>query len=297
MHFKTCLIMSLLAWALCSKAQNIAFSFDDGFNPKSQKLAAQWNAALLNGLAQADVKAVFFATGSRVNGPEGHSLVSDWGSMGHEISNHTYSHFNLNAVALADFIADVEKNEALLKNQPAWVKRFRFPYLKEGRTAEKRDGFRQWMSDRGYVSGAVSIDASDWYYNKRYLNWMASHPAEDPAAFRKAYLDHLWDRASYYDGISNRIFNRSINHVILLHTNAINAAFIEDVAAMFRSKGWNIVDPHEAYSDPIYATAPNVLPAGESILWALAKQREMPDLRYPAEDARYEKPLLDALGL
>ncbi|MES2627250.1 MAG: hypothetical protein V4628_18330 [Pseudomonadota bacterium] len=66
---------------------------------------------------------------------------------------------------------------------------------------------------------------------------------------------------------------------------------------MFRSKGWALVDPEEAYSDSAYTEVPEVLPAGESILWSLAKQNELPDLRYPAEDATYEKPILDALGL
>jgi len=287
----------LFALPVVALAQNIAFSFDDGFDPRTQESAAQWNAALLDGLAQSDVKAIFYASGSRVDSPEGLSLVSDWGIRGHDVSNHTYRHFSLGSNLLEDFIADVEKNEALLINQPGWVKRLRFPYLKEGRTAEKRDGFRQWMTDHGYQSGAVSIDASDWYYSNRYEAWAANHPTEEPAAFRLAYLNHLWDRASYYDGLSQSIFNRSINHVILLHTNAINAAFIADVIAMFRAKGWNIISPDEAYSDPVYATVPNALPAGESILWSFAKQNEMPDLRYPAEDAEYEKPVLDSLGL
>jgi peptidoglycan/xylan/chitin deacetylase (PgdA/CDA1 family) len=295
MHIPFGFLLSTLP--LVVAAQNIAFSFDDGFDPRSQVNAAQWNAALLEGLAQSDVKAIFFASGSRVDSPQGLSLVADWGDSGHDVSNHTYSHFSLGSNLLEDFIADVEKNEALLVNMPGWVKRFRFPYLKEGRTAEKRDGFRQWMADHGYQSGAVSIDASDWYYSNRYEAWLVNHHTEDPVAFRTAYLNHLWDRASYYDGLSQSIFNRSINHVLLLHTNAINAAFITDVVAMFRAKGWNIIDPDEAYSDAVYATVPDSLPAGESILWSFAKQNEVPDLRYPAEDAQYEKPVLDSLGL
>ena len=48
--------------------------------------------------------------------------------------------------------------------------------------------------------------------------------------------------------------------------------------------------------------APNkfhVLPAGESLIWVLAKQSGKYDsmLRYPAEDERYEKEKMDALGL
>jgi len=280
-------------------AQNLAFSFDDGFNPSSQPQAAEWNAAILDSLSKAEVKSIFYVTGSRVDTPEGLSLVSDWGADGHLVANHTYSHFSLGSgqISLESFISDVEKNEELLKGLEGWTKRFRFPYLKQGRTTEKRDGFRKWMSGNGYATGAVSIDASDWYYSNRYVSWLKDHAQEDPSIFRNAYLDHLWNRASFYESLSQRIFNRSTNHVILLHTNAINAAFLTDIITMFRSKGWNIISPEKAYQDPLYSEIPEVLPAGESILWSLAKQNELTGLRYPAEDGVYEKPILDALGL
>lgn len=191
----------------------------------------------------------------------------------------------------------MERNELLLKEMPGWTRRLRFPYLKEGDTASKRDGLREWLTTHGYKTGAVSIDASDWYYNTRYLSWGKNHPDDDPSRFRAAYLDHLWNRAAYYDSLSMQLFHRSVKHVLLLHTNAINAAFLPDVIAMFKSKAWALISPDEAYQDPIYAMNPMTLPAGESILWSLAMQNDFKTLRYPAEDAVYEKPLLDRLGL
>ncbi len=97
--------------------------------------------------------------------------------------------------------------------------------------------------------------------------------------------------------MSQRVLHRGVAHVLLLHTNAINAAFLPDVIAMFRANGWTIVAPDEAFDDPVYALRPSILPAGESIVWSLAKEAGVADLRYPAEDDVYEKPLLDALGL
>ena len=88
-----------------------------------------------------------------------------------------------------------------------------------------------------------------------------------------------------------------MKHVLLLHHNLINALFLPDLIRMFWGKGWTIVSPSEAYDDPVYRLEPDVLPAGESLLWSLAKEKGIPGLRYPGEDERYEKPLLDALGL
>lgn len=291
-------LLSGLLPAAQAQAQNLALSFDDGFDPREQPQAAAWNAAILDALARADVQAIFFPSGRRVDTPEGLRLVGDWGRAGHQVGNHTYAHRNFGSsrLTLEEFTADIEREEVLLKDLPGWKSRLRFPYLKEGETAAKRDGLRLWLRERGYATGAVSIDASDWYYDARYLAWRRDHPQDDPVTWRAAYLDHLWSRACYYDSLSTGLLGRSANHVLLLHANAINAAFLPDVIAMFRAKGWTLITPDQAWADPVYALEPTTLPAGESLLWSLAKQNGVHGLRYPAESDEYEKPLLDQLG-
>ena len=285
-----------LVMPVCLRAQSVAFSFDDGLDPTTQPEAPQWNAAIIAALDHAGLKSIQYATGMRVGSPAGLELLRAWASAGHEIGNHTYSHRSLSSAdtSLEEFIADAERNEKLLRDLPGWTKRFRFPYLKEGQTVEKRDGFREWLRSQGYGSGQVSIDNSDWYYNTRYLAWREKNPSKDPAIFRAPYLTHLWNRAVYYDSLAKRTEGRSVKHVLLMHMNAINAAFLPDVIAMFKAKGWGVINVEDAYSDPIYAHVPNALPAGESLLWSIAKEQGATDLRYPAEDGPYEQADLDA---
>jgi peptidoglycan/xylan/chitin deacetylase (PgdA/CDA1 family) len=291
-------VMGLCTFPALAFAQSVALSFDDGFDPQNQPQAALWNQAMLDSLAKAKVKSIVYVAGRRVDSPAGLQLVEAWGRAGHEVANHTYNHPNLNkeSTTLEAFVADIEKNETLLSAMPGWTRRFRFPYLKEGDTAAKRDGIHAWLGVHNYKSGAVSIDASDWYFDQRYAAWRKTHPADDASALKNAYLEHLWGRAVYYDGLSQKVLNRSAKHVLLLHLNRINAEFLPDIVAMFRSKGWKVISSSVAYRDPLYAMKPDVLPAGESILWALAKQKSLPDLRYPAEDGVYEKETLDRLG-
>jgi peptidoglycan-N-acetylglucosamine deacetylase len=291
------LVSLLLSFTLCAHSQSVALTFDDGFNAQGRPEAAAWNASLLDALAKGKVTAMILPACKNVEGADGMKLVKDWGQAGHFISNHTYSHSSLGSREMtADaFIADVEKCHAILITLPGWTPRLRFPYLKEGDTAEKRDALRQWMAANKYRPAPVSIDASDWYYSDRFLKWRKAHPEGDQDLYRQAYLAHLWDRAKYYDDLSKQVLNRSAKHVLLLHTNAINAEFLPDVIAMFRSKGWKIISPEEAFADPLYSMHPDTLPAGESILWALAKQGNAKGLRYPAEDGRYEKERLDGL--
>jgi len=141
-------------------AQSIALTFDDGFDPREEPQAGVWNQALLDALAKAQIKSIFFAAGKRVDSPAGLQLVRNWGLAGHSVGNHTYSHldFDEKHTTLQVFISDIERNQMLLKNTPGWVARLRFPYLKEGDSVAKRDGVRVWLDAHHYQSGAVSID-------------------------------------------------------------------------------------------------------------------------------------------
>jgi peptidoglycan-N-acetylglucosamine deacetylase len=286
--------------AALAAAPSVAITFDDGPNVvKRGADAIAENDAILAAFAAGRVKSALFVAGKRVDSPEGLAAVAAWGKAGHIVANHTYSHRSFGAAAMTeeDFEADVLRNEELLRGIPGFERLFRFPFLKEGDTAAKRDGFRSFLRRRNYRQGRVTIDASDWYYDDRYLAWRAAHPGADPAPFRDAYLAHLWDRAQYYDALSRKIAGRSVAHTLMLHTNAINAAFLPDVIRMFRERGWKVIDAARAFRDPIFAAQPQVLPAGESLLWSLAKERGEAGLRYPGEDAVYEKPILDAAGL
>lgn len=164
-------------------------------------------------------------------------------------------------------------------------------------TVEKRDSFRAFLDSNHYKTGPVSVDASDWYCSQRLSARLKKNPDADRLAYRDAYLRHLYDRAQYYDGLSRTVLGRSVAHVLLLHHNLINALFLKDVIQMFRDKGWTLIDSETAFQDPLYAMRPDILPAGESILWALAKQKGTPGLRYPGEDDIYEKAILDRLHL
>jgi hypothetical protein len=57
-----------------------------------------------------------------------------------------------------------------------------------------------------------------------------------------------------------------------VHHNTLNGLFLSDVIAAFRSKGWKWIDASEAFQDPVFKSEPDVLPAGERLMIALAKQ-------------------------
>lgn len=161
--------------------------------------------------------------------------------------------------------------------------------MKEGNSNAKVDSIRQILKKNGYKNGHVTIDGSDWYINSRLLKRLKEKPKEDLKRFKQFYLEHLFERATYYETLSYKLNNRHINHTLLLHHNLAAALFLDDLIEMFIAKGWKVISADKAFNDPIFDKHP--IYAGESLIWALAKDSEKynKELRYPAEDSKYEK--------
>jgi peptidoglycan-N-acetylglucosamine deacetylase len=293
-----CLTVSTLLFAPIAVSQSIALTFDDGPNMADNigLTAAERNAAILAQLAEARLKSILFVTRTDAN-TKRNDLIRAWGTAGHQIGNHTAGHPNFAEVSLAEYEQQFQFCDQAIRDMPGFAPRFRFPYLHEGDTIEKRDSFRSFLDSNHYKTGPVSVDTSDWYYSQRLSTRLQQNPTADRLPYRDAYLRHLYARAQYYDGLSRTVLGRSVAHVLLLHHNLVNALFLKDVIRMFRDKGWTVIDSETAFRDPVYAMRPNILPAGQSILWALAKQNGIPGLRYPGEDDVYEKAILDRLHL
>jgi peptidoglycan/xylan/chitin deacetylase (PgdA/CDA1 family) len=292
-------------------APEVAFTFDDPTTKGGANLAWQEvNDRILRTLKSRNVKSVLFVCGKRVDSETGRNLITAWDRAGHGISNHSYSHLNFNLssdgepgglkkTTLAQFESDALKNEPLIRGYSHFLPLFRYPFFKEGDTVEKRDGMRAFLRQHGYRIGRATIDASDWAIDGRLQARVENAPNADLAAYRDFYLQHIWERAQFYDSLSLRVLGRPVRHTVVLHHNALNAMFLDDLIAMFLVRRWKPVDADWAFADPVYDRQPNILPAGESLIWALAKETRKfeNELRYPGEDDVYENPKMDALKL
>ena len=266
-----------------------------------KQTAQERNQSILATFEKHSIKAAGFVVGRNIEAQEGKDVVAAWDKAGHMIGNHTYSHNDFNAPEsqLKAYQDDILRAEALLKNYSRFRKYLRFPMLKEGDTAEKRDGMRSFMAQNGYRNGHVTIDNSDWAIDQRLTKRMKQDPNADVKPYRDFYLEHMWSRAEYYDSLAQRVGGRPVKHTILVHFNLLNGLFLNDIIEMLKSKGWEPIDASEAFSDSVFLAQPKVVPAGESIIWSLAKEKGTiaKDLRYPAEDAMYENKRMDKLRL
>jgi peptidoglycan/xylan/chitin deacetylase (PgdA/CDA1 family) len=258
------------------------------------------NSRILKALDSRNVKAALFVCGMRVDEPEGSKLLSGWDQAGHMICNHSYSHLNYcGPTSYADFAVDFLKNEKVIAPYRNKALLFRYPFLKEGDTVDKRDRFRALLKESGYRVGHVTIDASDWYVNERMADRLVKQPTAGIQPYRDYLISHLLDRASFYRQLAIDVLGRDIRHTLLIHYNALNALVLPDVMAAFETAGWQWIDASLAFQDEAFRRQPKTLPAGESLVWALAAEtgRFKDRLRYPGEDGIYEEPKMNALSL
>jgi len=285
-----------------TKVREIAITMDD-FNWQNavHQSASDRNKSILKTLDAHSIKAALFVVGRNLERDEGKRLLADWDNSGHLIGNHTYSHQNLHSpeITVEAYTNDILRAEKVLSEFKRFQKYFRFPALREGDTVAKRDGVREFLAKAGYRNGHVTIDTDDWVITSRLTDRVKSEPSANLKPYRDFYLAHMWDRAQYYDSLSNQVLGRSVKHTILVHYNLLNGLFLDDLISMFKSKGWQLIDAEEAFSDPVFSEKPNVLPAGQSIIWGIAKAHPTVSrtLKYPAETGDEVLVQMKKLGL
>jgi len=286
---------------LAADAPNkIAITMDDvNWRSIPEPFAREANARLLAALKEHGSHAALFVVGNNVDNETGRKILQSWSDAGHLIGNHTFSHQNYDRTDQKLFAQDILRCEPIVNDLPGFRKFFRFPMLREGNTAAKRDFMRTFLRDHGYRIGHVTVDTSDWYYDARLRQRLEKEPSFDLSRYRQPYLDHMWECTTHYDGLARKVLGHTVPHTLLVHYNLLNSLFLGDLLELYRGKEWTLIDAAQAFSDPLFTREPHTVPAGESLIWALAREtgRFDRELRYPGEDEVYERQRLDRLGL
>lgn len=282
-----------------SPRPSLAITIDDFAIADGPLLSGeQKHVAILDTLDRHGVKAAGFPAGKYIDGPIGRRHLASWAERGHAVGCHSYDHAYYSDDA-GSFVGDLDRALPLVSGYATSVPLFRFPFLAEGSTALARDAARAALRGRGLSNAHVTIDTSDWYIAGRLVERLRRDPSANLGPFRRYYLAHLLDRAGFYDQLARQVLDRRVPHTILLHHNLATALFLDDAIRAFRRRGWQIVNARHAFADPVFRQQPMIVPAGQSLVWQLAKEHGGYDrvLRSPGEDGDYEKPAMDKLGL
>ena len=259
----------LLAACAASAAEvawpkRIALSFDDiprhpgGFMTPDERTAKLIAALDDAGVEQA---AFFVTTGNLAEdyGKGGEARIAAYVEAGHVIANHSHSHRWLWNGDPAEYVVDLDRAEAWLAGRPGKRPWYRFPYLDEGRGAERRDALRAALKQRGLSNGYVTVDNWDWQLDDLASQAIRANRAIDLPALGDLFAETIVQTANFNDAIARETLGRSPIHVLLLHETDLNALFVGEVVTALRADGWQIVTIDDAYADPLAQIDPDTL--------------------------------------
>lgn len=213
-------------------------------------------------------------------------LLRSWLDADLELGNHTYSHLSLHDNPLEKYQADILQGEIitkeLLRTKNIKMRYFRHPYLWTGLSLETKKDLGAFLTAHEYTIAPVTIDNADWIFASGYDQ---AFDKSDKKLMRKigaAYVPYLEAKMDYWERQSNKLFDREIKQILLLHANYINSDYFDDIARMLKKRGYKFITLEEALKDEAYKL-PDAFVKRNGISWlhrwALARGREavLPD--------------------
>jgi len=226
--------------------------------------------------------------------PEDMEVLELWRSAGFPLGNHTYAHLSLNASSADDFDQNVARDEPTLKSLMGhqnwhW---FRYPYLWEGDTLEKRHAVRQYLKDHKYHIAQVTLDFEDYLWNGPYARCVEKNDAASIEWLKSSYMSTATEYIALDQSMSKLVFGRDIKHVLLLHIGSFETVMLAQLLDSLRRHGFRFITLPEAEKDRAYKSDPDVaLKEGGTLLDQMMEARHL-DFP-PHNDKPYDQ--LDAL--
>jgi len=258
--------------------QKLAITFDD--LPLNGELPAgmthtQIAADVLKILKKRHVPPVYgFINAWKLEGnPDAAQALRLW-AVQEPVGNHTYTHMSLADNSVELFERNLEENEPVLEllsmgsSKPGgwdwhW---FRYPYLIEGDTMEKRRAVREYLGKRNYKIAQVTMDWHDYLWNFTYTRCLNKKDFKAIEGLRASYLQTAAASIDYDRELAKLAFGHDINHVLLMHLGTYSSTILPDVFDLLKKKGFQLVTLEEAQSDPVYAVDPEVASRGGNSL-------------------------------
>ena len=199
------------------------------------------------------------------NNPDAQKALHIWVDAGMNIGSHTWSHPGLTSepafkpLPMEQYIADVVRNESALQEYAQlrdwnW---FRYPFLQEGDTVEKRRRVRAWLRDHGYRIAEVSLDFEDYAWNDAYARCATKNDTAAIDWLRQSYLETATEYIRLGREEQLIAFGHEIPNVMLLHATAFTTLMLPDLLQLLRSQGFSFEGLAQVENDPAYSLDPD----------------------------------------
>lgn len=245
--FLSWLVAPAFAWPVAITVDDLPWAGAEPAGGHAEKAATV--AAMVAVLREAGAPAVGF-----VNcGKPDQDLLQPWREAGFELANHQQDHANANTTPPDVWLAGAQQcTDALDDHAP--VRFFRYPYLRNGGTAERRDALASALTtQQGLQLARVTIDNHEWKLAFLYADAKARGDAMAQARIAQAYTAHVRDAARHFRALAKDKLGREPAHVLLLHANALLAEHGATMLAALAEDGATFISLEQALADPLYA--------------------------------------------
>jgi len=267
------LLLILFAIALITRGaetKQVAVTFDDlpASNIATHEGQLRINQRILKILNQYQVKATGFVIASRLFGKT--DILNLWLKEGYDLGNHTYTHMDFDKVDSPAFQIDIIKGASeireFLKQHKKDLRYFRFPYLHEGSTAEKKRAIRKFLEENDYTIAPVTINPHDSEYNEPFVKAWGSNDRKQQDSVKASYLEQVKKKTEEAENLSHQLCGRDIKHLLLLHLNRINAEVLGQILEYYARSGYSFVSLDEAFKDSVYSLEEKYV-GSEELTW------------------------------
>jgi peptidoglycan/xylan/chitin deacetylase (PgdA/CDA1 family) len=190
---------------------------------------------------------------SQLDGPALQQILSLWLEAGAELGNHSYSHLDINSVALDVYCDDIVRGEDAIRQALVRHGRklqfYRHPFLHTGPTPQIKLQLQDFLDRRGDRVAPVTLDNADYMYAVAYLR------PELRARVRDEYVPYLESTVEFFERRSVEVLGHELPQILLIHASQLNADLMPELLAMFRRRGYSFVPLSAALADPTYRSA------------------------------------------
>jgi len=251
-------------FAPLTKHPVVALTFDDlpaagGLTPGHTR--AQIATELSGELRAHHIKGVYgFVNAESLEGdPDVQQALRIWLRAGMNIGSHTWSHPALTDVTAADYVDDIARNEPLLARYAGrrdW-RWFRYPYLEEGDTLQKRDAVRGWLREHRYHVAQVTLNFNDDDWQDPYARCLVKHDTQSIDWLKQSYLQNAAEFLRVGRQEEQIAFGREVPNVLLLHETAFTTLMLPDLLHILGQQGFRFASLARVERNRIYAQDPH----------------------------------------
>jgi len=224
-----------------------------------------------------------FINANKLEGdPDGAEALKVWVAAGHPVGNHTYTHIDLTKNSTEDFQRNILQNEPALqlltdskaKHDWRW---FRYPFLHEGDTLEKRRTIRAFLAAQGYRIAQTTLDWEDYIWNSSWARCLDKKDAASMDWLVESYKTAARDFMRFQRANSRTVFGRDIHHVMLLHLGAFSSRILPELFRILDEEDYDVVTLEEAQQDPAYDHDPDFAePRGGTLIELSMQAKQVP---------------------